>query len=385
MPFTLLSTTVDVDLQSSADGSSWTSVGAGLVASDDSPLYFRATMTPAGGTETVTNVILVDRPLGSPAHVRLESSADLTGWSMALPGSFDVSGSKEFFRVQEDDSASELVLVQGGTVNVDGADITVSDFQIGRFEVTQELWDDVYNWALSNGYDFFNEAVYCANAAHPVSGVKWYDVVKWCNARSQREGLTEVYYIDESLTTVYKTGELAPSLLYVDSSADGYRLATMDEWYYAAHGGQASQDYTYSGSNSADEVARYDPNSVGSECPRFGIDGVPGTWPVGSLLPNELGLFDMSGNLKEWLWTGTNDDNRHTPGGDYFSDVNAITISLSFLIQSGASSANTRIGFRLARNAPAPPAAATVESASISPAGKGKRQDLSRVKPGKLK
>jgi formylglycine-generating enzyme required for sulfatase activity len=66
-----------------------------------------------------------------------------------------------------------------------------------------------------------------------VQSIDWYDCVKWCNARSQKEGLTPAYYTDSGLTVVYKTGQVAP---YVKWTASGYRLPTEAEWEKAEWG-----------------------------------------------------------------------------------------------------------------------------------------------------
>jgi sulfatase modifying factor 1 len=111
----------------------------------------------------------------------------------------------------------------------------------------------------------------------PVINVTWYDVVEYCNWVSEKEGLTPCYSGKGKLTQC-------------DFSADGYRLPTEAEWEYAARGGQKSQGYIYAGSDNPDDVAWYVGNSGGQ------------IHPVGQKQPNELGLYDMSGNLFEWCW-----------------------------------------------------------------------------------
>ena len=108
-----------------------------------------------------------------------------------------------------------MVLIPGGafTMGQDGIAVpehTVAGraFYLDKFEVTKALWDDVKAYADANGYTLTVNSG--AGVFHPLYTMMWSDCVKWCNARSEREGLTSVYYMDEGFATVYKTGEHTP-------------------------------------------------------------------------------------------------------------------------------------------------------------------------------
>jgi formylglycine-generating enzyme required for sulfatase activity len=185
----------------------------------------------------------------------------------------------------------EMVLVEAGSFEMGSTDGLSDDQPVHTVRITRPFY--VARYAVTfEEYDRFCEDTIGKNKLddngwgrgnRPVMHVTWYDAVEYCNWLSEKEGLTPCYSGKGRATEC-------------EFSANGYRLPTEAEWEYAARGGQKSQGYTYAGSDNPDDVAWYIGNAGGQ------------THPVGQKQPNELGLYDMSGNLFEWCWDWYGED-----------------------------------------------------------------------------
>ena len=207
-----------------------------------------------------------------------------------------------------------MVYVPAGTFQmgwesptVIGGNVTLTKaYFMDRYEISGALWASVRDWGNANGYSIRAGSFRAAD--HPAQSMTWYDAVKWCNARSQKEGLTACYYTDAAQATVYRTGNLDLTNAMVKWNATGYRLPTETEWERAARGGLDRKVYPW-----GDTLANHQANYNGSGDPFENVQNNPvPTTPIGYYNGNQIpsgqnmangyGLYDMAGNVWEWCW-----------------------------------------------------------------------------------
>lgn len=196
-------------------------------------------------------------------------------------------------------------------------------------EVTQNLYTTIMG---SNPCRFEGDN-------NPVENVSWYDAIYFCNKLSEKFGFTPVYEVDGKTDvttwnyTPHKENYIRGNVTQ-NANANGFRLPTVEEWQYAARGGQ---NYKYAGSNDIDEVAWYRKNSGDK------------THPVAQKKANGYGLYDMSGNVWEWCWDVNPDGSgdRYRCGGSWYNNADGCEVIIRY--DYYAHYRDDYLGFRLVR------------------------------------
>jgi formylglycine-generating enzyme required for sulfatase activity len=292
------------------------------------------------GIEPTASSALYSGSIPIIATTTLKAKAFKTGWTPSAV-------STAFYSISP--LPANFVLVAGGTFNNGTSNVTISSFYMDKYELTQSAY----------------QAVMGVNPSHwqqtdrPVEQVSWFNAIEYCNRRSINEGLTPCYSLSNYGTNpaTWPSGWNSNSSNHTNVScswtANGYRLPTEAEWEFAARGGNSTHNYTYSGSNDINAVAWYGGNSGNT------------THTVGTKAVNELGLFDLSGNVWEWNWdiystyspvAQTNPHGaisgsyRVVRGGCWNSYASYCTVSTRY--RNNATYSYSNIGFRLCRISP---------------------------------
>ena len=276
------------------------------VAADTMTVEVSLQISGDGGATFAVPAVSVTGAVGS--GVSTGTGKALT-WNAGADWNVQVSSQVRFKVVADDvpDPAGFAAIPAGAFSMGDSLDgmtdapvhaVAVSAFYMGKTEVTKGEWDEVRAWGVGHGYtDLSAGAGKAAN--HPVQTVSWWDVVKWCNARSEKEGLAPCYVVGGSPMRVRTT---VPT---VNWTAKGYRLPTEAEWEKAARGGLSGKRFPWGDTISHSQANYYSSSTYAYDVsptrgfhPSYGR----GTSPAGSFAANAYGLQDMAGNVLEWCW-----------------------------------------------------------------------------------
>lgn len=250
-----------------------------------------------------------------------------------------------------------------GSENNSRADVE-GGYLMATTETTYELWYLVMTWAVQNGYQFGNpgrEGSHGTDGAlpteegktQPVTHIRWHDVLVWTNALSEMSGLDPVYRNgDQVLRDSDHLGNISSA---TQTENNGYRLPTPQEWEMAARWRNVESDSTvFVGGRhwtSGDRLSGSDaPHTNRQETDRFswhGLNSGVKTQLVGLKAPNQLGLYDMAGNVWEWtMYTGNPFRPIYGGAANVFSD----DLIISSNTTADLYAQNSFYGFRLTRN-----------------------------------
>ena len=244
-----------------------------------------------------------------------------------------------------------MIFVQGGKHQPSFAneEKEVFDIEVCKYPTTQKMWTEVME---NNPSEFKGDN-------KPIESITWWEALEFCNKLSEKYGLEPVYDLSKSKEGILMIKELGGQKVYPDvanfKNTEGFRLPTEVEWEWFARGGQIAIEqgtfnYTYSGSNNIDEVAWYVENSGE-------------TYNVGLKKPNQLGLYDCTGNVWEWCYDTTenieegknyiykafdaSNKSRRLKGGSW-NDISKFCAVLNREINQ-ATDAHYVLGFRIVR------------------------------------
>jgi formylglycine-generating enzyme required for sulfatase activity len=297
-------------------------------ASTSAPPSFTGTVTGGSPNKTAWLQASVDLGVADPwaniASAVFDSFGSATFTNIPDSRPQAAAASRDFFRVLAPPTMDGFVRITAGSFLmgdpsnplVGSSDelplhrVDVSEFYMGKYEVTKELWNEVRAWGMGHNYmdlSAGNGSYASKGVNHPVHSITWYDMVKWCNARSEMENLTPCYTVSDA---TYKTG--VNDAVVCNWNANGYRLPSEAEWEKAARGGLDWKNFPWGDTidhSHANYVAfgslySYDtsPYTSSTYHPSYEVYEYPYSSPVGSFAPNGYGLYDMAGNMWEWCW-----------------------------------------------------------------------------------